>query len=137
MALDCNYKHEIIIVEDFHQSSSFISSTLRFCRSANCTVCTTAEDALAVLEKREDRFDVIMTDVMLPGMNGIELIRSIRMLEQSKQWKSNLIIAMSVDTSYETAAMAAGASFFLDKHMSPMKKLFDILDSSQPRRFSF
>jgi CheY-like chemotaxis protein len=37
-----------------------------------------AEEALAELEKDAARFDVVFSDVMMPGMNGIDLAHEIR-----------------------------------------------------------
>ncbi len=37
-----------------------------------------AEAALAELAKDADRFDVVFSDVLMPGMNGIDLAREIR-----------------------------------------------------------
>jgi PAS domain S-box-containing protein len=36
--------------------------------------CATAEEALTVLER--DEFDLLLTDLMMPGMSGIELLRA-------------------------------------------------------------
>lgn len=35
-------------------------------------------DALKVLEKDDLRFDVVFTDVMMPGMSGVELAQTVR-----------------------------------------------------------
>lgn len=46
---------------------------------------TAAEDGLDALEKlKEHKFDVIMTDWNMPKMNGLELVRSIRAMEEYK-----------------------------------------------------
>ncbi|WP_238298422.1 response regulator, partial [Methylobacterium soli] len=39
---------------------------------------TNAEEALSELAKDADRFDVVFTDVVMPGMNGIDLAHRIR-----------------------------------------------------------
>ena len=39
------------------------------------TSCATAEEALALLVERE--FDIILTDVSLPGMSGTDLARKL------------------------------------------------------------
>lgn len=39
----------------------------------------TAEEALARI--RVERFDLLITDVLMPGMNGVELARRIRTLD--------------------------------------------------------
>ena len=46
---------------------------------------TEAEDGLDALKKiKEEKFDAIMTDWNMPKMNGLELVRSIRAMEDYK-----------------------------------------------------
>jgi DNA-binding NtrC family response regulator len=40
------------------------------------TTCTAALDAIKLL--RSDKFDLVFVDLILPGMNGIELLRRIK-----------------------------------------------------------
>jgi DNA-binding LytR/AlgR family response regulator len=37
-----------------------------------------ADQALAELERTPERFDVVFTDVVMPGMNGVDLARVIQ-----------------------------------------------------------
>jgi PAS domain S-box-containing protein len=78
-----------------------------------CTVTTaaSAEDAVAFAAHRE--FDVVISDIHLPGMNGFDLARALRALSAPQM----VIAIMSGDTSAEasSAAMAAGADTFLTK----------------------
>ncbi len=72
---------------------------------------TNAEEGLAVLE-RDDDYDVLVTDVRLPGMDGIELVRSVK--------AKNPALPVVVMSAYGTAglkrqARAEGALTFLEK----------------------
>lgn len=62
-------------------------------------VARSAEAALIVIE--EQSFDLIITDIILPGMDGIELLRRCR--EQNPE---QLIIVMTAFASLETAVEA-------------------------------
>ena len=73
-------------------------------------VARSAEAALTVTE--EQSFDLIITDIILPGMDGIELLRRCR--EQNPE---QLIIVMTAFASLETAveALRGGAYDYIIK----------------------
>lgn len=66
---------DILIVEDDDRISRFL---LRGLTDAGfgATVCRDAEEAIKRLER--NRYDLLVLDLMLPGMSGIELCREIR-----------------------------------------------------------
>ena len=63
-------KSRILVVEDTVDSNEMLCELLRTLDHAADGV-TSAEDALDML-KRQD-FDILITDISLPGMSGIEL----------------------------------------------------------------
>ncbi|MHC4248513.1 MAG: sigma-54-dependent transcriptional regulator [Planctomycetota bacterium] len=69
-----------------------------------------AEDALAALES--DRFDCLVTDIRLPGMSGIELLRKAKAL-----YPELYVIVITGHGSIESAveAMKAGATEYVTK----------------------
>ncbi|CAN5368227.1 winged helix-turn-helix domain-containing protein [soil metagenome] len=65
----------ILAVEDDHELASFIAGGIR--RAGHeVTVATSGEDALGLIAG--DGFDAMVLDRMLPGMDGIALLRQIR-----------------------------------------------------------
>lgn len=62
-------------------------------------------------------FDVVLMDMVLPGINGVEAIRQVRAL-QSVQ-RRIAVIGVSGRDSDEALALAAGADAFLVKPVSP------------------
>ena len=129
-----NASLNILIIEDFAQSSSFMSSSLKFCRAASCTIAPSATEALEILDTQDIKFDIILCDVMLGTMSGIEVIRKIREIEIKKGWNAHIIIAMSADEEFSDACVEAGASLFLHKHAKPMSHVFRIVDEIQENR---
>ena|SRR3990172_10289291 len=76
-------------------------------------VAGSAEAALAAVGSRS--YDVIITDIMLPGMNGIELLKKCRALNAGQA----VIIMTAYDnlwTAEET--LAAGACEYVTKPLS-------------------
>jgi two-component system NarL family response regulator len=76
--------------------------------------CATAEEALAAIES--SRPDLMLSDLGLPGMSGIELIRTVR-----ERWPSVEIMAHTIreDRGTAFAALKAGASGYIVKGATP------------------
>jgi DNA-binding response OmpR family regulator len=99
----------ILIVDD----EKSIRLTLRAFLQDGGYEAGTADDATqaqALLCK--DAFDVVVTDIVLPGVSGVELLKAIRAAAPAVQ-----VIMMTGEPSVETAAEAvhAGASDYLTK----------------------
>jgi DNA-binding NtrC family response regulator len=64
---------DILVVDD----DEVIRETLDELLSASysCQTADTAEQALAKLEAQ--RFDVVLTDISMPGLNGMELLKRV------------------------------------------------------------
>lgn len=123
--------HRILIVEDFSQTSNFLSSALNYCRSAHCVCASSGEDALDIIAGR-GRFDLILTDVMMKGIGGLEFMRRVRRLEHEEGWTAQTIVSLSADEANSERALAAGASSFVCKYNSPLSRIFEILDTLRP-----
>ena len=67
---------DILIVEDDPEIAKLTGLYLKSAGQYDVTETHSAEDAMALLQ--EHRFDCILLDVMLPGMNGIEFCRTVR-----------------------------------------------------------
>jgi signal transduction histidine kinase/CheY-like chemotaxis protein len=86
-------------------------------RGIACTVAASGEEALKILENKEEKYHIYFFDWKLPGMNGIELARQIQM--ESAQ-KSVVIIFSSIDWQViEDEARVAGVDKFLPKPLFP------------------
>ena len=67
----------VLVVEDNQEVGTFATQTLA--ELGYITVwAANAEEALAELAKDADRFDVVFSEVVMPGMNGIDLAHRIR-----------------------------------------------------------
>lgn len=102
--------HRVLIVEDEDKLRRVLELQLQ---SAGFEVekASSAEEAF----RKVDRADLILTDLRLPGMNGLELLESIR-----RQNSHVPVIVMTAFGTIEAAveAMKAGAADFLLKPFS-------------------
>jgi len=71
-------------------------------------------DALARLEA--DRYDVVFTDLRMPGMDGMQVAERVR---ADQPWTPVVIVTGYGSPSNEARARAAGVSDFLRKPLSP------------------
>ena len=81
-------------------------------------VCaSSAEEALAVLESSVRGFDCFLLDIMLPGVDGIELCDAVR---QTKEYRSApiIMITASREPDLMTRAFYAGATDFVTKPLN-------------------
>ena len=73
-----------------------------------------ANDGLEALEKLKSGFDLVLLDVMMPGMDGFEVVRHIR---ENKAFADIPVIMVTVLDDRETRlrAVEAGANDFINK----------------------
>ncbi len=106
-------KISILIVDD--EDSVRESLTSWFIEDGYRVECAeNAKKALAILES--GNFDIILTDLKMPGMDGLELLQRIKTLN-----KDSIIIVMTAFSSVDTAvkALKAGAFDYVTKPFDP------------------
>jgi len=83
--------------------------------------------ALESIEKQQQSYDLILMDIQMPVMDGIEATKRIRLFEQQQQqqqkqqhYRPLVIIGMSANSDEETknAALLAGVNEFISKPIS-------------------
>jgi CheY-like chemotaxis protein len=77
---------------------------------------------------------LVVTDISMPGMGGIEFIRRVRCRRQADAPR---IVAVSAESNFREAALGAGADAFIEKsflvtHMA--EAAFALLGSPEARR---
>lgn len=121
---------EILIVEDEQPIRDMLSFTLSRCGFA---VRQAADAARAQLELAEARPDLIVIDWMLPGMSGLELIRT---LKADRHRRSTPVIMLTARNSEDDRVygLESGADDYLTKPFSPRELAARIRAILRPRK---
>ena len=90
------------------------------------TVARDGESAVAAYEA--GRFDVVLMDLQMPGMDGLEATRRIRAFEQAQRRKPVPVIALSASVLEQDRrnARAAGMDGFASKPLEPARLFREI-----------
>ena len=110
---------KILVVDD----SKAIRQSVTFVLEQNDYQVIDAEDGLDALEKLEGQaVDLIITDVNMPNMNGIELIQEVRSRNDLK-FVPILVLTTESQNSVMDKGKAAGATGWIVKPFSTDKLL--------------
>lgn len=117
----------VSIVEDSDQVRSTLARVINRAEGFRCvSQYPDAEAALEVLPR--DRPDVVLMDINLPGMNGVECVRRLKQLAPQMQV---VMLTVYEDTENIFNALAAGASGYLLKRTTSAELLAAIRDVHQ------
>ncbi len=107
----------IMIVDDEQMTRRLVSYVLK---GAGCTVieCDSAQRALDQLAGRG--VDMILTDLNMPGMDGLALISEIRKRPETKSTPI-LMLTMESDGERKQQGKRAGANGWIVKPFTPPK----------------
>src|SRR6516225_11512319 len=109
----------ILVVEDSASTRSFIRSAIE--SSGTLGSCDIAEassgfDALRLLPRGP--YDLVITDINMPDINGLELVKFVRESEHHKEVPL-LIISTQSSEKDRDRGLALGADGFLAKPFKP------------------
>ncbi len=104
---------KVLVVDD----DAVVGKSFNRVLSKKGYIVTTAQNAHEALKQiREQAFDVVFTDIKMPGMDGVELAERVK---ASQPWTPVVIITGYGTTENEVRAKAAGVSDFMRKPLSP------------------
>ena len=110
---------QILFVEDNEYLRKIVPYTLKQDNIDTLSVATASEALAAV---REQQFDMVVTDINMPGMNGLELISK---LKQIPAYEKTPILCLTTEIEPDTLADAKqrGAADIVLKPYSPQELL--------------
>ncbi len=119
---------KILVVEDDLASRMMMETIIR----QRCDEVQLAQDggeALALLDA--DAFDVVLMDIRMPRMNGIEATKAIRECDQRAGRRRTIIIALTAHalSGDKQSFLAAGMDGYLAKPIQ-RDSLFDAIDAA-------
>jgi CheY-like chemotaxis protein len=85
-------------------------------------IVSSPEEATSVLEEKQ--VDVIVTDLMMPNFNGVDLIKAVREADYTKHIPIVVFTSGGNMELMQEAAMA-GANEIMQKHTTPPAKLIE------------
>jgi adenylate cyclase len=110
------YAGRILIVDDTAANRDLLSRRLR--RDGHAVVAASSgEEALSILDRQE--FDLVLADVLMPVMNGIELLGQ---LKSDRRFREIPVVMVSGLTDDDAVArcIKAGAEDYLRKPINPV-----------------
>ena len=107
----------ILVVDDEKDIKELFLQKFRHEIRANeikISFCNSGEEALSYLELHQSEAVLILSDINMPGMSGLELLRQIKTKFENPPPVVMMITAYGDDDSYNLA-MKLGADDFLNK----------------------
>jgi DNA-binding response OmpR family regulator len=106
---------KILVVDDEPAVRGFVRYSLR---GANFEVieATSGTDALAMI--RSSRPDIVLLDIRMPGMDGLEVLRHLRKIPASKSLPVIFLTGTTLDVDELVTALELDPSDFVTKEIS-------------------
>ena len=103
---------DILLIDDDRQLGAMLGDFLRTDK-LSLTVCNNGEDGLALLHDKP--FDLLILDIMLPGISGLEVLRRLR---QDNELPVIMLTARGDDVD-RIVGLEIGADDYLPKPFNP------------------
>ena len=103
----------IMVVEDEQDVLMLVSEIIG---EDNYKIIQAVDGYQALAKAKQLHPDLIILDVMMPGIDGFEVCRKLKADEETKDIKVVIVSAKNTDQDIEEG-MAAGADFYMPKPM--------------------
>jgi two-component system response regulator AtoC len=118
----------ILVVDDEEGVRSFLAETLE---RAGHDVTQVADGAAAIRTAHEEPFDVVLTDLRMPGTDGMTVVRTIRTEQPDVEV---IVLTAFGDVATAVEAMKLGAFDYLQKPVSSPVAIRELVAGAIDRR---
>lgn len=118
----------ILTVDDSPSIRQMVSFTLK---QAGFTVVEAEDGQQGLVNAQKQAVDLVLTDLNMPNMNGLELIAKLRELPTFK-FTPILMLTTESDESKKMAGKAAGATGWIVKPFNP-EQLLKVIERVLPQ----
>ncbi|HZS38516.1 MAG TPA: response regulator [Polyangia bacterium] len=110
----------VLVVEDSTTMRGFVTATLESSGGFQVTQAPSGFEALKILPRAQ--YDVIITDINMPDINGLELVRYVR---ESERHARTPLVLISTDAraADRERGLKLGADAYLTKPFEPEELL--------------
>ena len=114
-------KNVVLIAEDNDELRIYLKNFL----SSNFKILTAKNGKQAIEIATEIIPDIVITDIMMPGTDGIELTKTLKSNQKTKHIPIIVLTALS-ENSYQRKSLSEGADAFFSKPIDTKSLLYQI-----------
>ena len=108
---DKKYRQKVLIVDDVTKNIQLVAN---FLKQAGYEINFAVSGAKALKHMEKESFDLILLDIMMPGLDGYEVTKTVKNDPETRDIP--IILVTALDSANDKAeGMAAGADEFLNK----------------------
>ena len=120
----------VLIVDDSSVMRKIVDRSLRQAGLQIKEVFEAGNGVEALARMRETRVDLILTDINMPTMDGLELVRQLQSIENAKDVPI-VMVTTEAGEAHVVQALSSGARGYIRKPFSPdqiKERIFPLLE---------
>jgi diguanylate cyclase (GGDEF)-like protein len=125
------FNASILVVDDRENNVELIRSMLRAAGYVSVSFTTNPLDVCGL--HRRNRYDLILLDLMMPKMDGFQVMEGLKEIEEIKPGESLPVLVITAQAEHKKRALQAGAKGFISKPFDRLEVLTHIRDALEIR----
>lgn len=118
---------KVLIIEDEHFITELYQRSLS---RAGYQVSVVIDGNEALQKAQTDQYDIILLDLMIPNLTGIDILNILRDKDNKKQIKAKIIVTTNLEQRYEVKkSIEEKADAYLIKAELTPDELVDFIDN--------